>query len=113
MTLPSGAARWPLALTDRDTLAGAVETPAAADGPLLELIFIEDSWAEITDDDGSRLYRDLGEAGTRTQFPTDRNLSIYLGNASGVELRVDGKVVPVPGAARRDVVRFDLGDVID
>ncbi len=94
-------------------VASIVETPAAINGPVLELIFVEDSWAEITDEDGSRLFRDLGEAGTRTEFPADRNLSIYLGNASGVELRIDGTVVPVPGAARRDVVRFDLDDVID
>ncbi len=94
-------------------IASTVETPAAVDGPVLELIFVEDSWAEITDEDGCRLFRDLGEAGTRTEFPADRNLSIYLGNASGVELRLDGTVVPVPGAARRDVVRFDLDDVID
>jgi hypothetical protein len=46
-------------------------------------------------------------------LPADRNLNIYFGNASGVELRIDGEAVPVPGAARRDVVRFDLDDVID
>lgn len=94
-------------------VASAVETPAALDGPVLELVFVEDSWAEITDEEGSRLFRDLGEAGTRTELPADRNLSIYLGNASGVELRIDGTVVPVPGAAQRDVVRFDLDDVMD
>jgi cytoskeleton protein RodZ len=83
------------------------------DGPVLEVIFVEDCWTEIADEDGSRLYRDLGRAGTRARFPADRNLSLYFGNASGIELRVDGEVVPVPGAARRDVVRFDLDDVID
>jgi len=93
--------------------ASDVERSTVAGGPMLEVIFIEDSWAEISDEDGSRLYRDLGRAGTRTQLPADRNLSIYLGNASGVELRVDGENLPVPGAGRRDVVRFDLDDVID
>ena len=113
---PAAAAAPADADADADAeavLASTAETPAAEDGPQLELIFVEDSWAEITDEDGSQLFRDLGRAGTRTQWPADRNLSIYLGNASGVELRIDGEVVPVPGAARRDVVRFDLDDVID
>ena len=95
------------------SLASAVESPAVADGPVLEVIFIEDSWAEISDGEGSRLFRDLGRAGTQTRLPADRNLNIYLGNASGVVLRLDGEPVPVPGAGRRDVVRFELDEVID
>ena len=95
------------------SLASAVESPAVADGPVLEVIFIEDSWAEISDGEGSRLFRDLGRAGTQTRLPADRNLNIYLGNASGVVLRLDGEPVPIPGAGRRDVVRFELDDVID
>jgi cytoskeleton protein RodZ len=85
----------------------------ATSGPALEVVFVEDSWAEIIDGDGSRLFYDLGRAGTRALLPADRNLNIYLGNASGVELRLDGEPLAIPGVATSDVVRFDLDDVID
>jgi cytoskeleton protein RodZ len=91
----------------------AVESPDLLDGPVVEVTFVEDSWAEITDANGRRLYYNLGRAGTRARFPVDRNLDFSFGNASGVELRVDGELVSIPGAARRDVVSFKLDEVVD
>lgn len=93
--------------------AGEVELAAVTDGPVLEVTFIEDSWAEITDEDGSRLYYNLGRAGTRARLPADRNLTFDFGNAAGVELRVDGENVPLPRAAPNGIVHFDLDDVMD
>jgi cytoskeleton protein RodZ len=107
------AAPSPADPTVERQLAGAVEPAAVEDGPVLEVIFVEDCWTEIIDEDGGRLFYNLGRAGTRARLPADRNLNIYFGNASGVELRIDGEAVPVPGAARRDVVRFDLEDVMN
>ena len=99
----------------------AAQVPAAepaaagsADGPALEVVFVEDSWTEITAGDGTRLYYDLARAGTRARFPADPGLSLRFGNGGGVELSLDGRALTIPGSPRRgQVVRFDLGAVID
>jgi cytoskeleton protein RodZ len=93
--------------------ATTVESPDLPEGPVVEVSFVEDSWAEITDANGRRLYYNLGRAGTRARFPVDRDLDFSFGNASGVELRIDGELLPIPGAARNDVVQFKLEEVID
>lgn len=107
-----------------------VESPAAApanaessdaqspdagfDGPALEVEFVEDSWAEVTDANGVRLYYALGRAGTRRRFPADRHLHLLFGNAHGVELRLDGREIPLPGSGQPgEVVQFDLDALID
>ena len=87
-----------LAQAMREYLVTRLKFDIAPDVPLLDMV---------------KAAAGAGRAGTRARLPADRNLNIYFGNASGVELRVDGEVVPVPGAARRDVVRFELDDVID
>jgi len=113
LAVESPAAADSLTVAEADDPSPTVAPTVVENGPVLEVIFNQESWAEITDEDGNRLYRDLGEAGTRTRVPAGRNLSIYFGNAAGVELRVDGEVVPMPRAAPSGIVRFDLDDVID
>ena len=99
---------------DRLAAVAPADTVAIIDGPALEVFFVEDSWAEITDEDGSRLYYDLGRAGTRRLFPASRNLNLLFGNARGVELSVDGRALPIPGSPRRgDVAQFDLNALLD
>lgn len=85
----------------------AVETPA---GPTLEITFVEDSWADITDEAGEQLYYGLGRAGTVATIPADRKLNLFFGYANGVSLRIDGEPVPIPASARRrgDLAQFDL-----
>jgi len=81
----------------------------AASGPQLEIYFTADSWTEITDSDGNRLYYNLGRAGTRAQVPADRRLRFLIGNATGVELRFNGRQVPIPASRRSDnVAQFVL-----
>jgi cytoskeleton protein RodZ len=111
--LPDVVAEAPVEEEAPAALVSAVESPALLEGPVVEVSFIEDSWAEVTDADGRRLYYNLGRAGTRARFPVDRDLDFYFGHAPGVELRIDGELVPIPGAARREVVRFKLDEVID
>lgn len=91
-------------------------TPGSGDfaGPALEVLFVEDSWAEIIDQDGNRLFYNLGRAGTRARFPADRNLNLLFGNARGVELSLDGEALVIPGARRAgQVVEFDLAALIE
>jgi cytoskeleton protein RodZ len=113
---PAAASRPGPELTPAVVPPPVAEAPPAAviDGPVLEVLFVEDSWAEILDEDGTRLFYDLGRAGTRQRFPAGRNLNLLFGNARGVELSVDGRPVPVPGSPRRgDVAQFDLNALID
>jgi len=80
----------------------------------LEIAFIEDSWAEISNAAGERLYFNLGRAGTQERLPTDSGLSLFFGNAAGVELRIDGKPVTIPATASRgDIAQFDLDAPVD
>jgi len=86
--------------------------PAAR--PQLEISFIEDSWTEISDAVGERLYFDLGRAGTRVHVSADTGLNLLFGNAGGVELRIDGKPVTIPVTARRgDLAQFELDAPVD
>jgi cytoskeleton protein RodZ len=92
-----------------DALAEAV-----FEGPAVEIVFVEDSWAEITSASGERLYYRLGQAGERARLAADDSLQFFFGNARGVELRLDGEAVAIPASARRgDLAQFELGDLRD
>ncbi len=65
----------------------ADETPALA---TVALDFKEDSWVEISDARGKRLFFDLGRKGQSRQVEGVPPFKILLGNAPGVELRIDG-----------------------
>lgn len=90
-----------------DNAAGADASPFA--GPMLEIEFIEDSWTDITDATGQRLYYGLGQAGARATVPVDRPLNVFFGYADGVLLSIDGEPLPIPRSARRDdLAQFDI-----
>jgi cytoskeleton protein RodZ len=88
----------------------APQTAAAPTGPTLEIRFIADSWADITDEAGDQLYYGLGRAGTRATIPADRKLNLFFGYADGVSLSIDGEPLAIPASARRrgDLAQFDL-----
>ena len=97
------------AIEARDQLAVPTEAPIAAQGPIFEVLFLEDSWTEISDLGGERLFYDLGRAGERVRLPADRGLSIFFGNGTGVELHLDEEPFAIPATARRgDFAEFDL-----
>jgi len=89
------------------TVTPTAEAPA---GRTLEVRFVADSWADITDEAGERLYYGLGRAGTRATIPADRKLNLFFGYADGVSLSIDGEPFTIPASARRrgDLAQFDL-----
>lgn len=105
----------PRGTSQADIPESATESPdVAVAGPALEIRFNEDSWTEISDLDGRRLYYDLGRAGTRTQLPLARGLSLFFGNGAGIELRLDDQPYAIPASARRgDYAEFDIQPVAD
>lgn len=78
--------------------------PAAAVDPesiRVTLSFGEDCWTEITDASGQRLYFELGRAGTTVDVEGAPPLSVLLGSADNVDIRVNGEVYAIGAADRR------------
>lgn len=94
------------------------EQPAAVSGdPVpgvtvqVEVNFLEDCWTEISDARGERLFYGLGSAGARSRFGARLPISIFFGNASGVQLTVNGESYPVPAGSRQgNLARFVIAD---
>ena len=87
------------------------EAPASGVTVQVEVSFLEDCWTEISDARGERLFYGLGSAGARSRFGARLPISIFLGNASGVELTVNGESYPVPAGSRQgNLARFVIAD---
>ena len=73
----------------------------------VEIIFREDCWTEVIDVLGERLFYGLGRAGARSRFAAAPPLSFFLGNASGVDISVDGTPYEISGENRQgNLARF-------
>jgi cytoskeleton protein RodZ len=105
----------PPAQTALEAETDVVPSAEPGSGPELELVFVGDSWTEITDESGERLFYDLGRAGTSSRLPADRDLNLFFGNVAGVELSIDGEPYPIPAAARRrgDTAQFEFAARVD
>jgi cytoskeleton protein RodZ len=87
------------------------EAIAAADSVQIEVSFAEDCWTEITDANGERLFYGLGSAGARSRFSANLPISIFLGNAGGVELSLDGNRYAIPAGSRQgNLARFVIAE---
>jgi cytoskeleton protein RodZ len=73
----------------------------------LRLSFTADSWVEVTDASGRRLFFDIGSANSSVSLSGPGPLRVLLGYAPGVALEVDGRGVEVPPDTRRgDAAEF-------
>lgn len=70
------------------------------------LNIVENSWVEIRDASGKAIVSRVLKAGEQYFVPDRPDLRMNLGNASGVEIVVDGKALPVLG--RRGQVRRNV-----
>ena len=75
--------------------------PRAKDGELT-LRFSSDSWAEVYDASGQRLFYDVGAASSAHTVRGPAPLRVVLGNASGVALEYNGRPSPVPASNQPD-----------
>jgi cytoskeleton protein RodZ len=69
----------------------------------LRMHFAEDSWAEVYDAHGERLFYDIGSADSTQTVSGMPPLKVVLGNPVGVSLELDGRPVSIPDGARRNV----------
>ncbi len=93
--------------------ASAPASALASAGPhlrvsALEMHFTEDSWTEVYDARGERLFYDVGYAGATRTVKGVAPLRIVLGNPPEVALQLDGRPVAVPGAARNVITEFRI-----
>lgn len=69
------------------------------------------SWIEVYDSNGKRLYYDLAPAGQALDVSGSGPLQVFLGNAPGVSVQVDGTTFNLAPYVRADnTARFKLGD---
>lgn len=81
--------------------------PAPARDVQLRLELSNESWVEVHDSRGERLYADVAGAGSVQNVTGRGPLRVYLGNAAGVAVEVDGQRREIPaGAADGEGARF-------
>jgi len=84
-----------------DALRARAAAPARA--AALRMHFAEDSWAEVYDAHGERLFYDIGSADSTRTVSGMPPLKVVLGNPLGVSLELDGRPVSIPDGAQRNV----------
>ncbi len=75
----------------------------------LLLKFSEDSWVEINDAQGKRLYMDVAKAGQTKTVAGEPPFKVLLGNAPAVTLEYNGEVYDHSMYDKKGVARFSLG----
>lgn len=89
-----------------------VMTPAQTQVQPADTVSVEmlaDSWIEIYDAEGRRLLYGLEPAGARHQLRGTRPFRVFLGNAPGVEVEINGRPFDLSPMVRRDnTARFTL-----
>ncbi len=96
-----GASRAAPASVGSGTTTAPVAQAAPAEPPHLRTIdltlkFAADSWVEVYDANGERLFYDIGSASSSRKVSGTPPLRVVLGNAPSVTLDVNGKRARVP-----------------
>jgi len=89
-----------VSLDDLDRAAASTTEPASG-RTVLSLSFGEDCWTEVSDATGRRLFFGLGRAGTNIEVDGEPPLSVLLGSADQVEVRVNGSDYQIRPEERR------------
>jgi len=76
--------------------ASAETPPAPAREMRLKLNLTNDSWVEIYDARGERLFYDVASAGSVQSVSGRGPLRVVLGNAAGVTVEIDGRAREIP-----------------
>lgn len=103
----------PPAAPEAQAPAESVEPQVEETAPTLDrltLSFSEESWVEIEDGRGQRLFMDLARAGQTRIVEGQPPFEILLGNAAAVSLKYNGEVYQHAGQNRQGVARFTLGE---
>jgi cytoskeleton protein RodZ len=119
---PAAAAQDSLAGTAPSSIESTDASSTAADRPLpqgegfaptgpqlpFRLSFTEESWVEISDAHGQRLFYGLGAPGRSADLTGEPPILVLFGNAEGVQLIVNGEDYPIPQSRQGKLARFTL-----
>jgi cytoskeleton protein RodZ len=94
-TTPSGTAT----ATAPAESASAAREAAPARETRLRLELVSESWVEVYDSRGERLFFDVASAGSVQSIAGRGPLRVFLGNAAGVHVEVDGQAREIPESA--------------
>ncbi len=75
---------------------------------VVRLLFNQDSWVEIRDRDGNRIYSQLNAAGTSQTISGTPPLQLIIGNAAGVRMTVNDRPYDLAPYVKVDVARLTL-----
>jgi cytoskeleton protein RodZ len=90
--------------------AGGTEPVPGAGHARLRLSFSADSWVDVHDASGRRLFAGRGHANSVKTIAGAAPMKVYLGFASGVQLEVNNRVVAIgPQFVAGDVAHFEAG----
>jgi cytoskeleton protein RodZ len=112
----AGAPGVPGAAVSSTAAAPEAPAPATADAARgagrarLRLSFSADSWVDVHDAEGRRVYAGSGRANSVKTIAGIAPLRVYLGFASGVQLQLNDRAVAIgPQFVTGDVARFEAG----
>jgi len=89
--------------------AGSGAPVAAGPNKKLTLRFSADSWVEVYDASGKRLFFGMGTANTVRTMTGESPLRVVLGNAAGVSVEIDGRAESIPvNLRRKDTALFGI-----
>lgn len=104
---PAGA---PAAPTTARTSTAAAAPTAGTGQARLRLSFSADSWVDVRDAAGHRLFAGNGRANSVKTIAGDAPMKVYISSASGVQLAVNNHTVAIgPQFVAGDVARFEAG----
>jgi cytoskeleton protein RodZ len=90
--------------------AGEGDSTVGAGRARLRLSFSADSWVDVHDTSGRRLFSGYGRANSVKTIAGAAPLKVYLGFASGVQLEVNNHVVAIgPQFVAGDAAHFEAG----
>jgi cytoskeleton protein RodZ len=67
----------------------------------ISISYLGDSWTEITDAGGRRLFFDLGKEGRTVNLSGEAPFNVLFGDAENVSIEIDGERFEIPAAGRR------------
>ena len=99
-----------LTATGKEQNTPAAPTPAEPVQDTIRLTLSADSWIEIEDGSGEKVYMDLARAGQTKVVTGQPPFSILLGNAPAVTVEYNGEMYDHSTYNHRGVARFTLGE---
>jgi cytoskeleton protein RodZ len=98
------------ALSKSAAAASEADAARGAGRARLRLSFSADSWVDVRDAEGRRVYAGSGRANSVKTIAGIAPLRVYLGFASGVQLQLNDRAVAIgPQFVTGDVARFEAG----